>query len=76
MHTPIINNLHLDISSINLLNIILNRCHTFVSLHGWVYKFIQKCSNVDEVGEASHWRYSSARDYNGIDGLLEVERFW
>ncbi len=28
------------------------------------------------VNEASHWRYSSARDYKGIDGLLEIERFW
>jgi len=28
------------------------------------------------VDEASHWRYSSARDYEGVDGLLEVERFW
>jgi len=22
------------------------------------------------------WRYSSARDYEGIRGLLEIERFW
>ena len=28
------------------------------------------------VDEAKHWRYSSARDYEGVDGLLEVERFW
>ncbi|MEA3433978.1 MAG: transposase [Campylobacterota bacterium] len=28
------------------------------------------------VDEASHWRYSSARDYEGVDGLLEVECFW
>jgi len=28
------------------------------------------------VDEATHWRYSSARDYEGIDGLIEVERFW
>ena len=27
------------------------------------------------IDEASHWRYSSARDYKGIDGLLEVEHF-
>lgn len=26
------------------------------------------------VDEASHWRYSSARDYEGIDGLLEIEK--
>jgi hypothetical protein len=26
--------------------------------------------------EAKHWRYSSARDYKGIDGLIEVEKFW
>jgi REP element-mobilizing transposase RayT len=28
------------------------------------------------VDEAVHWRYSSARDYNGISGLIEVERVW
>ena len=28
------------------------------------------------IDEASHWRYSSARDYEGVDGLLEVEHFW
>ena len=28
------------------------------------------------VDEAKHWRYSSARDYEGIDGLIEVERMW
>ncbi len=28
------------------------------------------------VDEATHWRYSSARDYEGINGLLEIERFW
>jgi hypothetical protein len=28
------------------------------------------------VDKAEHWRYSSARDYQGIDGLLEVERLW
>jgi REP element-mobilizing transposase RayT len=28
------------------------------------------------VDEAIHWRYSSARDYEGIEGLVEVERFW
>jgi len=28
------------------------------------------------VDEAKHWRYSSARDYEGIPGLIEVERFW
>jgi hypothetical protein len=28
------------------------------------------------IDEAEHWRYSSARDYQGIDGLLEVERLW
>jgi len=30
----------------------------------------------DYVDEAKHWRYSSARDYESVDGLLEVERFW
>ncbi len=28
------------------------------------------------VDEAKHWRYSSARDYEGVPGLIEVERFW
>jgi REP element-mobilizing transposase RayT len=26
------------------------------------------------VDEAKHWRYSSARDYEGVYGLLEIER--
>jgi hypothetical protein len=28
------------------------------------------------VDEAMHWRYSSARDYEGIQGLIDMERFW
>ena len=28
------------------------------------------------VDEAKHWRYSSARDYEGADGLFKIERFW
>jgi REP element-mobilizing transposase RayT len=28
------------------------------------------------VDEAKHWRYSSARDYEGVDGLIEIERMW
>jgi len=28
------------------------------------------------IDEAKHWRYSSARDYEGLEGLIEVERFW
>lgn len=28
------------------------------------------------IDEAKHWRYSSARDYEGESGLVEVERFW
>jgi REP element-mobilizing transposase RayT len=28
------------------------------------------------VDEATHWRYSSARDYEGKKGLVDVERFW
>ena len=28
------------------------------------------------VDEAVHWRYSSARDYEGSNGLLDVECFW
>ena len=26
------------------------------------------------VDEAKHWRYSSARDYDGANGLIEIER--
>ena len=28
------------------------------------------------IDEASHWRYSSARNYEGKEGLLVIERFW
>ena len=28
------------------------------------------------VDEAICWRYSSARDYNGTQGLIEVEKLW
>jgi len=28
------------------------------------------------VDKAKHWRYSLARDYEGIPGLVEVERYW
>jgi len=28
------------------------------------------------VNETIHWRYSSARNYEGVNGLLEVENFW
>ena len=28
------------------------------------------------VDEERHWRYSSARDYVGEKGLIEIERFW
>jgi hypothetical protein len=28
------------------------------------------------VDQAEHWRYSSARDYSGSDGLLEIDRDW
>jgi hypothetical protein len=28
------------------------------------------------VDDATDWRYSSARSYEGIDSLLEIERFW
>ena len=28
------------------------------------------------VDDAVHWRYSSARDYEGVQGLLDIERFW
>lgn len=28
------------------------------------------------IEEAEHWRYSSAKDYAGKDGILGVERVW
>jgi len=28
------------------------------------------------IEEAEHWRYSSAKDYAGVNGLLEIERVW
>jgi REP element-mobilizing transposase RayT len=28
------------------------------------------------VDDANHWRYSSARNYEGGSGLIEIERFW
>ena len=28
------------------------------------------------VDDAVHWRYSSARDYEGVAGLIEVEKAW
>ena len=28
------------------------------------------------VDEEIHWRYSSARDYMGIGGLIDIEKFW
>ncbi len=28
------------------------------------------------VDKAEHWRYSSARDYEGVEGLIEIEKFW
>ena len=28
------------------------------------------------VERPEHWRYSSARDYHGLKGLIEVERAW
>ena len=28
------------------------------------------------VDEAKHWRYSSAKDYEGLDGLIGVDRLW
>lgn len=28
------------------------------------------------IEEAEHWRYSSAKNYQGIEGLLRIERLW
>ena len=28
------------------------------------------------IDEAKHWRYSSARDYEGMNGLIGISRFW
>ena len=44
---------------------------------------IQKINYIDNnpvkrgyVDEAEHWRYSSTRDYEGIKGLVDIERYW
>jgi hypothetical protein len=29
-----------------------------------------------KVYEPTHWRYSSARNYEGKEGLINVERIW
>ena len=46
-------------------------------------KFLQEKDNLKlyayvvlENHVAVHWRYSSARDYEGMNGLIEIERFW
>jgi hypothetical protein len=39
----------------------------------YIYHNLVKRGYVDK---AKHWRCSSARDYEGIDGLIEVEKFW
>ena len=28
------------------------------------------------VDDGTHWRYSSARDYGGVDGLISIEKFF
>jgi len=28
------------------------------------------------VDDAAHWRYSSARDYERVDVVIDIERFW
>jgi hypothetical protein len=28
------------------------------------------------VDDPTHWRYSSAKDYEEMEGLIKVERFW
>jgi len=28
------------------------------------------------IEQPEHWRYSSARDYVGVDGLLPVDKSW
>jgi len=28
------------------------------------------------VDKAEYWRYSSAKDYEGLKGILDIERFW
>ena len=44
---------------------------------------IEKIENIHQnsikrgyVDKAEHWRYSSARDYKGIKGLIDIERLW
>lgn len=28
------------------------------------------------IDDTVHWRYSSAREYEDISGLIKIERFW
>jgi len=28
------------------------------------------------VDEAVYWRYSFTRDYESVEGLIKIERFW
>ncbi len=44
-----------------------------ISKIGYIHENPVKRGYVDE---AAHWRYSSARDYVDMDGLIEVNRFW
>ena len=44
-----------------------------MGIYGW---FGDKDGKRGYVDSAKHWRYSSARDYEGVDGLIEMERFW
>ena len=45
--------------------------------------FVQKINYIHNnpvkrgyVDEAKHWRYSSSRDYEDMEGLVKIERFW
>jgi hypothetical protein len=43
-----------------------------ISYQVWEEGYQAKLIQNEEI----HWRYSSARDYEDIKGLIEVERFW
>ena len=46
------------------------KLYAYVILENHIHLIVQS------VDESTHWRYSSARNYEGVDGLIEVERFW
>jgi len=35
-----------------------------------------RLKSIPYINEAKRWRYSSARDYEGIEGLIAIEKYW